>query len=206
MDDKKAVAMKALEYVEDGMVLGMGTGSTFDVFLDLMKERGIRNITGVCTSKRTEEKARAYGFRILDINEAEHIDLAIDGADEVDPGLNLIKGHGNALTREKIIDYRADRFIVIADASKEVKSLGEKKTVPIEVLPFGWKWVEKDLGIPAVKKDVVTDNGNYIVHVVLKDFDPVDMEKKLNNIPGVVDNGIFTKCDVAILGEKVLKR
>ncbi len=209
MDEKEIAAEKALGYVKPGMVLGMGTGSTFDVFLEKLRDAN-PGITGVATSKHTEERAREYGIKMMDINEAQHIDLAIDGADEIDPALNLIKGHGNALTREKIIDYRADKLVIIGDSSKLVQRLGEKKTVPVEVLPFGWRWVERELvrqfKCNVQRKDVVTDNGNYILLVELKNFEPAETERRLRSIPGVVENGIFTKCDIAIAGERVLKR
>jgi ribose 5-phosphate isomerase A len=205
MGEKEIAAEKALEYVKPGMVLGMGTGSTFDVFLEKLKDADL-DVTGVATSKHTEERAQEYGILMMDINEAQHIDLAIDGADEIDPRLNLVKGHGNALTREKIIDYRADRLIIMGDSSKLVQSLGEKKTIPVEVLPFGWRWVERQLGCPVQRKDVITDNGNYILLAELKNFNPAEMERKINAIPGVIENGIFTKCDIAIAGERVIKR
>lgn len=205
MDEKHAAANRALDHVKNGMTVGFGTGSTFDVFLELLAQSG-KKVKGVATSKKTAVRARELGFEILDLNEVEKIDVAIDGADEIDPKLNLVKGHGNALMREKIIDYRAKKFVVIADSSKLVRSLGEKKSIPIEVLPFGWRFVARELNCRVEKKDVITDNGNYILLADLKNFEPTEMEMKLNSIPGVVENGIFTKCDVAIVGEKVMMR
>ncbi|MFO7872132.1 MAG: ribose-5-phosphate isomerase RpiA [Candidatus Undinarchaeales archaeon] len=200
---KERVGKKAAEFIKGGMTVGLGTGST--VFY-LLKELEGKKIKGVCTSKDTEKKAEKFGIKTADLNDVEKIDIAVDGADEFDKDLNLIKGGGGALTREKNIDYRAEKFIVIVDESKKKEFLGDFG-LPVEVMQFSWKHIKKDLEKLGArvkrrggKKPFVTDNGNYILdaqfETILK---PARLEKLINDIPGVVENGIFRKEKVSIV-------
>ncbi|MEH7272712.1 ribose-5-phosphate isomerase RpiA [Neobacillus vireti] len=201
MNEKKEVGEKAVEYVKDGMVVGLGTGST--VFYTITKlgqlvQQGL-SIKGVPTSEQTRQLAIELGIPLASLAEIEHIDVAIDGADEVDPRLNLIKGGGGALLREKIIAAAAKTFIVVADSDKNVDTLGTFP-LPIEVVPFGYEMTVKhirELGgsLKLRQKDgtpYLTDNGNYIIDSSFQEItQPRELEKKLNLIPGVVDNGLF---------------
>jgi ribose 5-phosphate isomerase A len=201
LNEKKEVGEKAVEYVKDGMVVGLGTGST--VFYTITKlgqlvQQGL-TIIGVPTSEPTKKLAIELGIPLVSLDEVEQIDVAIDGADEVDPKLNLIKGGGGALLREKIIAAAAKTFIVVADSDKNVDTLGTFP-LPIEVVPFGYEMTVKhirELGAsPRLRqKDgtpYVTDNGNYIIDSNFQEITyPKELEKNLNLIPGVVDNGLF---------------
>lgn len=195
------VGEKAIDYIKDGMVVGLGTGST--VFYTISKlgefvQNGL-SIKGVPTSKQTEKLAKEVGIPLISFNGVEQIDVAIDGADEVDPELNLIKGGGGALLREKIIANAAKTFIVIADSEKNVAKLGSFP-LPIEVLPFGIELTKKkiqELGlIPDLRqvqgRSFRTDNGNYILDCRLPDMTNFkELESELNLIPGVIENGLF---------------
>ncbi len=193
-------AKKALEFVNDGMTIGLGSGSTAAKFIKLLGQKKL-DIIGVPTSVESKNIGENSGIKIAEFNDVDKIDLAIDGADEVDENKFLIKGGGGCLTREKIIDYAAEKFIVIIDDSKLVKRLGEKFPVPVEVIPLSWKNVKKKLEIYGeVKlrkkngKIYVTDNGNYILDIYLESIqDPKKLEQDLKLMPGVVENGIFTK-------------
>ncbi|MEH7381089.1 ribose-5-phosphate isomerase RpiA [Bacillus sp. JJ1533] len=201
MNEKKAVGEKAVDYIKDGMVVGLGTGST--VFYTITKlgelvQNGL-SIKGIPTSKQTEKLAKEIGIPLISFNEVEHIDVAVDGADEVDPDLNLIKGGGGALLREKIIANAAKTFIVIADPDKNVTRLGSFP-LPVEVLPFGIEMTKKkiqELGITLQLRQVQgnpfrTDNGNYILDCRLPDMTNLkELERELNLIPGVIENGLF---------------
>ena len=203
MNEKKEVGEKALDYIKDGMVVGLGTGST--VFYTISKLGELVNnglsINGIPTSKQTEKLAKEVGIPLVSFNEVEQIDVAIDGADEVDPDLNLIKGGGGALLREKIIANAANTFIVIADPEKNVATLGSFP-LPVEVLPFGFEMTRKkiqELGIvPQLRKaqgtPFRTDNGNYILDCRFPDMTNLkELERELNLIPGVIENGLFLK-------------
>ncbi|MDQ1004635.1 ribose 5-phosphate isomerase A [Neobacillus niacini] len=209
MNEKKVVGEKAVEYVKDGMVVGLGTGSTAFYFITKLGElvqQGL-SIKGVPTSKQTEKLASELGIPLVSFNEIEQIDLAVDGADEVDPELNLIKGGGGALLREKIIAKASKTFIVIADSHKNVDTLGFFP-LPIEVVPYGFKMTMKhirDLGSTTKLRQhqgnpFLTDNGNYIVDTSFQKIrQPKELEKNLNLIPGVVDSGLFVEmADAAI--------
>ena len=212
---KKAVAREALNFVEDDMVIGLGTGSTTAYFIDylgkLIAEEGLE-VYGVPTSYQARLLAIKSGVPLASLDEFDGVDLAVDGADEVDPELNLIKGRGAALTMEKCIEYRAGTFVVLVDESKLVGRLGEKMPVPVEVIPTVWRVVAEELEVfnaeaelrMAEKKDgpVVTDNGNFIVDARFSRIDdPLDLEIELNTIPGVVENGIFADmADVVLVG------
>ena len=210
---KKNAGYKAAEYVEDGMVLGLGTGSTTHYFIEKVgmriKDEGIK-VMGIPTSFQSLLKAKQSGIPITTLEEHD-IDLSVDGADEVDYDFNLIKGGGAAHTKEKIVDYAADKFIVIVDESKVVDSLGEFP-VPVEVLPDAPRIVIKeleDMGATceirmAQRKDgpVITDNGNFVIDAKFSKIDsPMHLEIDLNSIPGVVENGIFSQMvDKVIIG------
>jgi ribose 5-phosphate isomerase A len=201
LNEKKEVGEKACEYLKDGMVVGLGTGST--VFYTITKlgqlvQQGL-SIKGVPTSEQTRQLAIELGIQLVSLDEIKHIDVAIDGADEVDPELNLIKGGGGALLREKIIAVAAKTFIVVADSNKNVDTLGTFP-LPIEVVPFGYEMTVKHIkelgGSPKLRqKDgntYLTDNGNYIIDSSFQEImRPRELEKNLNLIPGVVDNGLF---------------
>lgn len=202
---KKAVGRAALQYVKPGEILGVGTGSTVDCFIDALKESGISIPACVSSSVRSTKKLEQYGFQVLDLNEVERIGVYVDGADEIDPHFAMIKGGGGALTREKIVAMVSDRFVCIADQSKKVNVLG-KFPLPIEVIPMAVRAVSRELeklGGKPVLRDFTTDNGNKILDVHgLKIEDPVQWEQKLNQIVGVVTVGLFAArgADVLLLG------
>ncbi len=210
---KKNAGYKAAEYVEDGMVLGLGTGSTTHFFIEKVgmriKEEGI-SVKGIPTSFQSLLIAKQWNIPITTLEEND-IDLSVDGADEVDGEFNLIKGGGAAHTKEKIVDYAAKQFIVIVDESKCVESLGAFP-VPVEVLPDASRTVMqalKDMGGEpeirmAQRKDgpVITDNGNFVIDTKFDKIEsPAHLEIDLNSIPGVVENGIFSQMvDKVIVG------
>ncbi len=202
---KKAVGRAALQYVKPGEILGVGTGSTVDCFIDALKESGISIPACVSSSVRSTKKLEQYGFKVLDLNEVERIGVYVDGADEIDPHFAMIKGGGGALTREKIVAMVSDRFVCIADQSKKVDVLG-KFPLPIEVIPMAVRAVSRELeklGGKPVLRDFTTDNGNKILDVHgLQIEDPVQWEQKLNQIVGVVTVGLFAArgADVLLLG------
>ncbi|MFQ6127526.1 MAG: ribose-5-phosphate isomerase RpiA [Thermoplasmata archaeon] len=201
---KRLSGEAACDFVKDGMVVGLGTGSTVHYTikkLGRMVDRGLR-IIGIPTSIGTENLARQCKIPLSNLNEHPRVDISIDGADEVDPKLNLIKGMGGALVREKIVASVSRRLIIVIDQSKQVSKLGSKSPVPVEVLPFGWgavmKKIEKmgaQVGLRRSKKiPFVSDNGNYILDSKFEEIaSPKRLERKLNNIPGVVENGLFLK-------------
>jgi len=200
---KKAAAERALEFIPDNGVVGLGTGSTVRYLLEGLANRikeGLR-IKGVPTSRETATLAKQLGIPILDEEAEWKIDVAIDGADQVDPHFNLIKGGGGALLREKVVAKAARRFIVIVDAGKQVPFLGSSFPIPVEIVPFGWPNTLRlvaQLGsqVSLRQRDglaLVTDNGNYILDLNSPEVShPSDLETRLNQIPGVVENGLFT--------------
>lgn len=208
--EKINAAKKALEFVEEGMLVGLGSGSTASEFVKLLGEK-IRNgfeVYGIPTSFDTKMLAMENEIPLIDPDEADYIDLCVDGADQTD-GKTLIKGGGGALTREKVIAYNSKKFLIIIDKSKYVKKLNFP--LPIEVVPFSYNFVIEILrtyGKPklrmAQKKlgPVVTDNGNFIIDCSIEITNPRKREKEINSIPGVVENGIFTRFDGIILGNK----
>lgn len=212
MDSKQLAGEKAVEYVEDGMLLGLGTGST--VYWTLLKlgelvKNGL-NIRGVPTSKQTGQLATELGIPLVDIADIYEIDLTIDGADEVNPGLDLIKGGGGALLREKMIASISRRLVIVVDDTKCVPTLG-KFPLPIEVVPFGWEITSRQIDKlgpcnPVLRKEnnapFVTDNGNYILDCQFEAIhEPEDLNRQLNRIPGVVENGLFVNLsDIVIIG------
>jgi ribose 5-phosphate isomerase A len=216
---KFAAAKRAVDFVEDGMTLGLGTGSTAAWMVRCLAERvrdtGLR-VTGVPTSSRTAEQARQFGLRLTTLEEAGWLDLTIDGADEFDPRFNLIKGGGAALLQEKIVAAASDRMIVIADGGKEVAALGAFP-LPVEVVPFGWQSTrtlieELLLGQDVLGRDCTlrmtgaeplrTDENNFILDLHLKRIgNPRQLALALNQIPGVVENGLFIDlCDLVVIG------
>ncbi|AQS47598.1 MULTISPECIES: ribose-5-phosphate isomerase RpiA [Thioclava] len=216
---KFAAARRAVDFVEDGMRVGLGTGSTAAWMVRCLGER-IRDeglqLIGVPTSTRTADLARQVGIKVVALDEAKWLDITIDGADEFDPDLNLVKGGGGALLQEKIVATASDQMIVITDASKEVNHLGAFP-LPVEVVPFGWQvtraLIEELLDSMDVmgrqtslrlngQQPFVTDEGNYIVDLHLNRIgNPRQLALVLNQIPGVVENGLFIDiCDKVIIG------
>jgi ribose 5-phosphate isomerase A len=206
MDLREQAARQALGFVSSGMVLGLGSGSTTAHFIDLVGERlqagGLHDILGVATSEESAAQARALGIPLTSLAQHPVLDLAVDGADEVDPALNLIKGLGRALLREKIVEIHALRFLVVVDESKLVPALGSKCPLPVEIVRFEaevhvcWLntlgcraelWLEED-GSP-----VVTDNGNYLVRCWFEPAipDPYALAHRLAERSGIVEHGLF---------------
>jgi len=203
---KKAVAQSALRFVDPHAVLGVGTGSTVDFFIDALGASGKGVAGAVSSSERTSRKLQAHGIRVLDLNDVDSIGVYIDGADEIDHRFAMIKGGGAALTREKIVAAVAERFVCIADASKRVEVLG-RFPLPVEVIPMARSHVARQLaklgGTPKWREGVVTDNGNVILDVHgLSIRDPIDVEARIDRIVGVVTNGLFAArgADVLLLG------
>ena len=199
---KQAAAKAALRYIEDDMILGVGTGSTVNCLIELLPQ--LRLAGAVASSQVTEDKLRALGIEVVDLNFAGTLDLYIDGADEVNAHLQLIKGGGGALTREKIVAAASNQFICMVDDSKMVDVLGRAFPVPIEVLPQARSYVARQLaqlgGEPVYREDFVTDYGNVILDTYDLDVsDPITLEQQLNNIVGVVCNGIFAVNQADIL-------
>ena len=216
---KYVSARRAVDYVEDGMRVGLGTGSTaawmVRCLAEMVRNDGF-NITGVATSTRTAELATSLGIKVVDLNEAKWLDVTIDGADEFDDNLTLIKGGGGALLQEKIVATASDKMVVITDPTKHVKTLGAFP-LPVEVIPFGWQTTQSLIEKALVDLDVDgrnitlrlnqdapfrTDEGNLILDLHLERLeDAQQVSHVLNQIPGVVENGLFINlCDVVIVG------
>ncbi|MHB1948790.1 MAG: ribose-5-phosphate isomerase RpiA [Gammaproteobacteria bacterium] len=192
---KKAVAQAALNYIEPGMLIGVGSGSTVNHFIDALKSVKGKVDGAVASSNVTAEKLKALGIPVYDLNSISEIPLYIDGADEVNTAKQMIKGGGGALTREKIVAAVSTKFVCIADQSKKVDLLG---TFPlaIEVIPMARSYVARQIvkmgGDPVYRQGFITDNGNVILDVHnFKILEPISIEKQLNNIVGIVTNGIF---------------
>ena len=203
---KQAVARAAMTYVQSGKIIGVGTGSTANCFIDALAERKADIPGAVASSEATRQRLTQHGIRVLDLNEVDSLYLYVDGADEINAGLHMIKGGGGALTREKIVAEVAECFVCIADASKRVETLG-RFPLPVEVIPMAEALVARRLaalgGTPRRREGFVTDNGNLILDVHgLQITDPVALESALNQIPGVVTNGLFARrgADVLLLG------
>jgi ribose 5-phosphate isomerase A len=203
---KQAAARAALDFVEAGKVLGVGTGSTVNFLIDELAARGVKIAGAVSSSTGSTQRLQAAGFRVLDLNEVGGIDTYIDGADETNHQRQLIKGGGAALTREKIIAAASRRFVCIADESKLVETLGAFP-LPVEVIPMARTHVSRALerlgGKPVWRQPVVTDNGLHILDVHgLRITDPVAVENQINQIAGVVTVGLFAAraADLVILG------
>jgi len=203
---KRAAAEAALDYIEVGMVIGIGTGSTANYFIDALARVKGKIDGAVASSVATAESLKRNRIAVLDLNDAGNLPLYVDGADEATKHLHLIKGGGGALTREKIIAAASKTFVCIADERKLVDVLG-KFPLPIEVIPMARSLVARAIvklgGEPVLRQGFKTDNGNIILDIHnLKIMNPVELEEKLNNIVGVVTNGLFAKrpADVLLLG------
>ena len=209
--EKKLAAKAVIEYVHDGMILGLGTGTTASYALQFLGERvrqGL-NVQGIPTSETTRQLALREQIPLTDFSRSSKIDLCIDGVDEINDNLDMIKGGGGALLREKIVASCSDFYIIIADSSKQVNQLGTFP-LPVEVVSFGWQIVFEQLEelkySPALRlqdeSPLLTDEGNYIIDCKMGRVDDLlELETKLNRIPGIVENGLFTgMCDLLILG------
>ena len=203
---KAAVAREAIRYVVEDAVVGVGTGSTADLFIDELAKIKGRVIGAVASSERSAARLRKHGVAVLDLNEIRELPVYIDGADEIDDKLSMIKGGGGALTREKIVAAVAERYVCIADESKLVAKLG-KFPLPVEVLPMARSHVGRQMvklgGVPRLREGFTTDNGNLIIDVAgLAIADASALESRINDIPGVVAVGLFARrgADVLLLG------
>ncbi|MCP2731721.1 ribose-5-phosphate isomerase RpiA [Limnofasciculus baicalensis] len=214
---KQEVGKAAAALVESGTIVGLGTGSTTAYAIqyigDRLKSGEIKDIVGIPTSFQAEVLAKEYGIPLTTLDAVDHIDIAIDGADEVDPNKNLIKGGGAAHTREKVVDALANKFVVVVDSGKLVERLGSTFKLPVEVIPMAitpvMRAIAKLGGKPELRMGirkagpVITDQGNMVVDVTFDSIDnPAELEKTLNNIPGVLENGLFVGVtDVVLVGE-----
>jgi len=205
MDLKRIAAEKAAEYIQSGQTLGLGTGTSSDEVLrrihELMASKTLTDIRGIPTSKRTERLARELGIELCSFEEVDQIDLTIDGTDEFDDKLNLLKGQGGALTREKLVAQCSVDYVIVAEASKRVDNLGNRCTLPVEVLPFGWSKTASriaDLGADVQlrmsdEQPFSTDQDNYIVDCKFRSgiADPEKLASELKSICGIVEHGLF---------------
>ena len=205
-EKKRQAALAALAYVREGMILGVGTGSTVNAFIDALADSGKHLQAAVSSSNASTARLTDHGFKVIDLNEVGSLDVYVDGADESTRSKHLIKGGGAALTREKIIAAASKQFVCIVDDAKLVAHLG-KFPLPVEVIPMARRYVAARLsaltGRPVFRDGVVTDNGNYILDVHnLTVNDPVGLERKINQIVGVVTVGLFAArgADVLIVG------
>ena len=192
---KKAAALAALEYVTEGTIVGVGTGSTVNHFIDGLASMRDRIVGAVSSSEASSRRLAEHGIKVIDLNDVNDIPVYVDGADEIDAALCMIKGGGGALTREKIVAAVASRFVCICDASKQVEVLGQFP-LPVEVIPMARAHVARELirlgGRPVLREGFVTDNGNLILdthgmHIT----SPTTVETEINQIAGVVTNGLF---------------
>lgn len=207
LEMKKLAAQAALQYVKPDTIVGVGSGSTVNCFIETLGALKQQIKGAVAASKSSEELLRKQGIEVFSANDVSGLDIYVDGADEINPQKMMIKGGGAALTREKIVAALAKKFICIVDASKQVDVLGSTFPLPVEVIPMARSQVARKLaalgGAPEYREGVVTDNGNVILDVHnFKIMNPVEMEKTLNNVAGVVTNGIFAlrSADVVIVG------
>ena len=215
---KQAVAEAAVEQFRDGMVVGLGSGSTAALMIKGLGQRlasgQLKNIVGVTTSFQGEVLAAELGIPLRSLNAVDRIDLAIDGADEVDPAFQLIKGGGACHVQEKLVAARAERFVVVVDSTKLVDRLNLGFLLPVEVLPGAWRQIRQQLSAMGGKAElrmadrkagtIVTDQGNLVLDVRFDGgiADPVDLERSVNNIPGVLENGLFVNlADEVLVGE-----
>jgi len=216
---KQIVADAAIKKVKSDMIIGLGSGSTAALMIkslaDEIRSGRLQNIKGVATSFQSEVLALELDIPLIDLASVSQIDLAIDGADEVDPGFQLIKGGGACHVREKLVASKAEKLLIVVDETKLVKNLNQSFPLPIEVLPNAWKQVQEVLSEMngnsrlrmATKKagPVVTDQGNLILDVLFNDGikNPKDIEKSINNIPGVLENGLFIDLTDKVLVGKI---
>ncbi|HEY3137055.1 MAG TPA: ribose-5-phosphate isomerase RpiA [Blastocatellia bacterium] len=209
---KKRAAYRALELVNDGQVVGLGTGTTAKFAIEglgrLVRE-GL-SIKGVPTSIATERLARELGIPLVDLNQADIVDITLDGADELDPDFNMIKGGGGALTREKLVALASVKRVIMVDQSKLVSKLGTSRSLPVEVLPFAWSFSARLLGeldcVANLRQQegapFLTDNGNYILDCGFGPIeDPAALERRIKLLPGVIESGLFVGiADVLVIG------
>lgn len=207
LEMKKQAAKAALKYVKPDTIVGVGSGSTVNCFIEALGAMKDEIKGAVAASKASEELLRKQGIEVFSANEVSSLDIYVDGADEVNPQKMMIKGGGAALTREKIVAALTKKFICIVDKSKQVDVLGSTFALPVEVIPMARSQVARKLvslgGSPEYREGVVTDNGNVILDVYnFAIMNPVEMEKELNNVAGVVTNGIFAlrAADIIIVG------
>lgn len=214
---KQEVGKAAANRVKSGMIVGLGTGSTTAYAIEFignrLKSGELKDILGIPTSFQAEVLAKQHGVPLTTLDAVDHIDIAIDGADEVDPQKNLIKGGGAAHTREKVVDAFADQFIVVVDSGKLVEKLGSTFLLPVEVIPMAlspvMQAIKKLGGTPELREGirkagpVITDQGNFVIDVKFNTIDnPAELEKSLNNLPGVLENGLFVGvADLILVGE-----
>ena len=203
---KQAVARAALDYVVEGQLVGVGTGSTARLFIEALAAMKDRISGAVASSENTKKRLEGHGIKVYDLNDVTDLPVYIDGADEINAEMHMIKGGGGALTREKIVAAVARQFVCIVDGSKLVPVLGSFP-LPVEVIPMARAYVEREIarigGTPVLREGFVTDNGNLILDVKgLQIVDPEDMETRINQIVGVVTNGLFAcrPADVCLLG------
>ena len=203
---KKSAAVAAIEFVGDGDIVGVGTGSTANFFIDELAHKKSSLKGAVASSEETASRLKQHGIKVYDLNDVDSIRVYIDGADEINGAFEMIKGGGGALTREKIVAAVAEQFVCIVDETKLVETLG-KFPLPIEVIPMAREYVARCLadlgGKPVLRKDFITDNGNVIIDVEgLSLTDAASFENKVNGIVGVVTNGLFAlrPADVLIVG------
>jgi len=192
---KRLVGKAALDYVQPDSIIGVGTGSTVNCFIEALAHSGVRIEAAVSSSEATTRLLQAAGITVVDLNQTGGLDVYIDGADEFDSHRRLIKGGGGALTREKIVAAASTKFVCIADQSKQVNILGAFP-LPLEVIPLARSFVARKMvalgGQPEWREGFTTDNGNWILDIHNMDLiDPVSMEKTINNLPGVVTCGLF---------------
>ncbi|HVJ63194.1 MAG TPA: ribose-5-phosphate isomerase RpiA [Tahibacter sp.] len=209
-EQKRLAAVQAMRYVEEGGIVGVGTGSTVAYFIDELGKIADRIEAAVSSSERSSELLRARGIRVVDLNSAGTIPVYVDGADECDPHKRLIKGGGAALTREKIIAAASQKFVCMIDPAKRVDVLG-KFPLPVEVIPMARSYVAREIvkrgGQPVWREGVVTDNGNVVLDVHgMRIVDPVATEREFNQIVGVVCVGLFAArpADVVLIGDQVM--
>ena len=205
-DKKKAAAHAALKYIKDDAIVGVGTGSTVNYFIDALANVKHKIQGAVSSSNVSTERLKAMGIDVFDLNSVDKFDIYVDGADEITQHKHMIKGGGAALTREKIVAAVAEKFICIIDDTKQVPMLGEFP-LPVEVIPMARSYVAREIvklgGDPAYRQGIVTDNGNVILDVYnLKILNPVELERQLNAIVGVVTNGLFADrgADIVLIG------
>lgn len=209
---KKAAAIKALEFIKNDTIVGVGTGSTVNYFIDALADIKHKIVGAVSSSEESSKRLKAHGIEVFDLNSIDVLDVYVDGADEITKHMSMIKGGGAALTREKIVAAVAKQFICIADDSKQVEVLGHFP-LPVEVIPMARSYVARELvklgGDPEYRHGVITDNGNVILDVHnLSIIDPKKLETDINAIVGVVTNGLFANrgADILVLaGENGVK-
>lgn len=208
---KQQAAIKAIDIIknnlEDNSIIGVGTGSTVNFFIDELAKYKMHFRAAVSSSEASSQKLESHGIKVVDLNSVNEMEYYIDGADEVNPNMHMIKGGGAALTREKIVAAVAKKFICIVDQSKQVNILGEFP-LPVEVIPMARSYVARKIvglgGNPVYREGVITDNGNHILDVHgLSIVNPIELENNLNNIVGVVTNGLFAArpADTVIVGK-----